>query len=462
MTLARLTLRARLTLVVTLIAALGITIGGIVMLAALERALTASLDESARADARDIAALVDAGRVSDPLPTFGAAVAQVIDDEGRVNASTPGGDRLAPIIGGADLARARSGDAIEMDGTRLGDPDPYRVVAVEAGPSDDRQTVLVAVSLADQQRGGGVLRTWLPVIVVLLTAAVAALSWFGIGRALRPVEALRAGAAEITGSGGVDRLPVPAADDEISRLALTLNDMLSRLDAAAERQRAFVADAAHELRSPIAALRTELEVALVHPDQVDPHETAREALDEVQRMGRLVDDLLVLARLDARRGTAARAQRVDLRDLVLDEVRRLPAARVAVTVPEGRPVEAVVDVESLSRAIRNLLDNAARHAATRVVVDVARFARTVEIGVSDDGPGIPAADRSRIFDRFARLDHARARDAGGTGLGLAIVREIVHAHGGTVRVDDARVDGARPGARFLLTLPVGSEGQSLP
>lgn len=453
----RLSLRARLTAIATVVAVLGLTLGGIVMVISLQRALLASVDESARGDAGDIAALVDANRLTDPLPTFGAAVAQVVDGDGRVRASTPGGDRLAPIVGAEDLAAVSAGEAVEIDGTRLGDPAPYRVVGQRAGPPDDRQIVLVAVSLAEHRRGSKVVRTAVPLIGAGLTIGMAALTWFGVGRALRPVEQLRAGAAEITGTGGVGPLPVPGADDEIRRLAVTLNDMLARLEEASARQRTFVADAAHELRSPIAAMRTELEVALAHPDQVDPHETAREALHEVGRMGRLVDDLLVLARADDRRHRPAHTE-FDLRDCASAEAARAVSSRagvgentlrnVTVGVAEGAPVQVTGDRASLERAVRNLLENAVRHARTRVRVDVQRFAHEAELTVEDDGPGVPVADRDRIFDRFARLDDARARDDGGTGLGLAIVREIARAHDGTVRVEDAR-----PGARFVLRLP---------
>ncbi|HEY9408727.1 MAG TPA: ATP-binding protein [Jiangellaceae bacterium] len=442
----RLSLRARLTLAATVVAVLGLVAGGLLLLVALDRALLSALDESARADGGDIAALVDAGRLTDPLPTFGAAVAQVVDLDGRVRASTPGGDRLAPIIGPDELAAVRDGEAIDLDGTRLGQPDPYRVVGVAAGPPDDPQTVVVAVSLAEQERSSRILKTGVGLGGLILTAAVAGLSWIGIGRALRPVEGLRAGAEEISGTAALDRLPVPEADDEIRRLATTLNDMLARLESASARQRAFVADAAHELRSPIAALRTQLEVALAHREAVDPHVTAREALVEVERMGRLVDDLLVLARVDEA-GRAARDTAIDLRACAVDEAARLPHRRVPVRATPGPPVEIRGDADGLARVIRNLLENAVRHAESEVSVSVDGYAREVLLTVTDDGPGIAQADRARVFDRFARLDDARARDDGGTGLGLAIVREIVTAHGGSVRVEDAG-----PGARFVVRL----------
>ncbi|WP_051426017.1 sensor histidine kinase [Jiangella gansuensis] len=446
----RLSLRARLTLAATVMAAAGLAVGGVLLLIALDRALLGALDETARRQGQDIAALVEGDRLPDPLPSYGAAVVQVVDDEGRVLASTPGGDRLTSIVAGDDLAAVRAGEAIRLDGTRLGQPDPLRVVGVPTDVPGEPSTVVVAVSLEEQRRSVEFAKIGVTAGGAAMTAALAVLSWLVVVRALRPVDQLRAGAEEISGTGGTRRLPVPAGGDELGRLAVTLNDMLSRLDAAAERQRAFVADAAHELRSPIAALRTELEVALAHPDAVDPHETAREALDEVARMGRLVDDLLVLAHLDNPR-PQRREDDVDLREIVAAVAEGVRDPRVTVTIEPGGPATARGHRDSLARVVRNLVDNAVRHAASHVTVDVAAAARTVRLIVADDGAGVPPADRERIFERFTRLDDARDRDAGGSGLGLAIAREIVRAHGGSIAVEDAA-----PGARFVVSLPAAA------
>lgn len=442
-------LRARLTVAATGAGVVGLAVGAVLMVGALERALLGSLDDSARSNARDIAALIDADRLSEgePLPSYGAAVAQVVDASGTVVSSTPGGDRLSPIVSPDQIEKVRDGSAITLDGNRLGEPDPYRVIGAAAGPEDDPQTVLVAVSLAQQQRSATILRIGIIAAGVTLTPLLALSSWFLIGRALRPVERLRSGAAEISGAGRLERLPLPDARDEIYRLATTLNDMLGRLESASLRQRAFVSDAAHELRSPIAALRTQLEVSLAHPELVDAAETSRDALYEVERMGRLVDDLLVLARLDETDRDMTR-QTVDLQQLAADAATHTPNPRVPITIVDGKPTDVHGDERALNRVLRNLIDNAVRHATSTVTVRVERYASTVELTVADDGPGVPAADRSRIFERFARLDDARGRDAGGTGLGLSIVREIVRAHHGRVLVEDAR-----PGARFVIRFP---------
>jgi signal transduction histidine kinase len=263
------------------------------------------------------------------------------------------------------------------------------------------------------------------------------------------VEDLRRGAAEITGTGSVSRrLPVSAGRNEVHRLAHTLNDMLGRLEGANARQRAFVADAAHELRSPLASLRTQLEVAVHLGDRADWPATATGALVDIERLGTLVDDLLLLARMDEP-GAAGRFRRgpVDLAELTTELVADYAEARVPVTV-RAAPVIVEGDAHALRRMLRNLLDNAVRHAESVVEVDVSVRAGSATMVVRDDGPGIPEPDRERVFARFTRLDDARSRDAGGSGLGLAIVRELVLAHGGTVALGDAG-----PGLKVTVRLP---------
>jgi signal transduction histidine kinase len=236
--------------------------------------------------------------------------------------------------------------------------------------------------------------------------------------------------------------------DEIGLLARTMNTMLARLETATERERRFVADASHELRSPLAAIRAQLEVDLAHPDTSDWRHSYDEVLDEIGRMQRLVDDLLVLARAD--HATLRPTRRtVDLDDLVLIECRRVRAhstVDIDATAVSGGQVEG--DAELLARALRNLLDNAVRHARATVHVSLHESAGTVTLEVADDGPGIAADQRASIFERFARGDDARARTDGGTGLGLAITREIVTAHHGRIWIEDAN-----PGARFVVTIP---------
>ncbi|GAA1120543.1 HAMP domain-containing sensor histidine kinase [Kribbella jejuensis] len=288
-----------------------------------------------------------------------------------------------------------------------------------------------------------VLERTLPVAVLLIMIG----GYFGTRLALRPIERMRAQAAAISQRNLHERLPIPATGDAVARLATTLNDTLARLEAAAEQQRGFVADAAHELRSPIASLRTTLEVAGAHPERADWPQVNSAAVDEIHRLQQLADDLLLMARLDAERSTSL--QLVDLAELArrqvarrVDEGPELRFASVQTAMVDG-------DARQLDRLIRNLLDNAMRYARTTVTVRIEESAGYVVLQVDDDGPGIQPADRDRVFDRFTRLDEARSRDAGGAGLGLAIAQEIAHRHNSTLTTTES----PNGGARFTLTIP---------
>ena len=239
------------------------------------------------------------------------------------------------------------------------------------------------------------------------------------------------------------------SDDEISRLALTMNRMLERLDLAAERQRRFVADAAHELRTPLTRIRTDVEVDLAQPGRADPAATNARVHDEVVTLQDLLDDLLHLARADAGVGSTG-FEPVDLDDIVLSEI-RAQRDHTDVTIDETGVSAAHLNghAADLARAVRNLLTNAVRHATSTVTVTLSEHQSAIELTVADDGPGIAREDREHIFERFARVDDARARNDGGTGLGLAITKEIAEQHGGTVTYD-AR---SGPGARFTISLP---------
>ena len=282
---------------------------------------------------------------------------------------------------------------------------------------------------------------------------VGATTWRVVGRSLAPVDAIRAEVDAISTTQLYRRVPQPAADDEIGRLAATMNRMLDRLDRAHARQRRFVADASHELRSPIAALRQHAEVALAHPGRSPAGELARTVHAESLRMQALVDDLLLLARADEHI-VSLRRRPIDLDDLVLAEVRRLrDGASVSVDAHGVSAARIDGDRAALRRVLHNLGDNAARHARHRVAFTLLERDGWAELHVDDDGPGVPAADRSRVFDRFVRLDDSRARIGGGSGLGLAIVAEIIAAHGGTAVVEASPLGGARVTLR--LPLPAG-------
>jgi signal transduction histidine kinase len=284
----------------------------------------------------------------------------------------------------------------------------------------------------------------------LLVAGISVLAWKVVGVTLQPVEDLRSGADRIAHSGQSQRLAVPDGNDEIHKLAVTLNEMLGRQEAAHTRQRAFVADAAHELRSPLANLRVQLEVAQHHGQPL----TTEDLLIDVHRLGRLVDDLLLLARADAEQPALDTCE-VELSELLHEVADSYRTAQVPVRVAPALhgPQTVTADPEALRRVLANLADNAVRHARSKVTVAVTRDRDHVIATVTDDGPGIAAEDRERVFGRFTRLDDARARDAGGSGLGLAIVRELIGKHHGTVHLEDAG-----PGVRAVIRLPRTEDG----
>jgi signal transduction histidine kinase len=454
----RLGIQGRLTTAATALVALVLVGGAVVLIVALRHTLLSTLDDSARQRARDVATLVDTGNLPNTVPVAGGTVlVQVVDDHDRVRAATPGGDALVPLLSGKALQSARRGVTQEMPGARIGISDELRVVGTAAGSAGDRRTVLVAVSSTEASRSLRVVALVLVIGVPLLVGAFAFVCWFLVGAALRPVAALRRGAGAITGAGTGTRLPVPETRDEVARLAETLNDMLDRLAAGGARQRAFVADAAHELRSPLTSIRTQLEVARAHPRDADWAETSEGALVDLERLSRLVDDLLLLARLDDERRPARRPGPVDLRALAAATAAR-PGSRVDVRlVGSPDPVLTHADEDSMVRVMENLLSNAERHARSCVTVGVDRGERWATLTVSDDGDGIPAADRTRVFERFARLDASRSQDSGGSGLGLAIVRQLVESCGGSVHLEDAE-----PGLRAVVRVPLAVPSDRLP
>ena len=306
----------------------------------------------------------------------------------------------------------------------------------------DGRPMLLTASLDGIEASVHRVRTllWLGLPVAMLTAAV--LTWLLAGRALRPVGLITERTRKIRSSTLHERVPVPPTGDEISALATEMNEMLDRVQREDERRRQFISDASHELRSPIASIRAQAEAALLDPAQA---ELADGVLAEAERMGTLVDDLLALARSDE--SVAAPQRVVDLDDIVYSEVSR--PRRVPIDVHHVAPGQVTGRPDGFARMLTHLLDNAARHAATRVEVSLVDLGDTVRLTVDDDGAGIAPEDRERIFDRFVRLDDARARDRGGAGLGLAVVDAVVKAAGGTVTVDEAPIGGAR----FVVDLP---------
>ncbi|WP_041833891.1 ATP-binding protein [Actinoplanes sp. N902-109] len=409
----------------------GLAGGGVVLIVTMHFALQRTANTEALETADAVAELVNTDSLTNPLTLAPGVRAQVVDARGRIVSASVGADGLVPILYAPERAELTDRGGMVIRGDRIGLDGDARVVMVAAGPADARVSVLVARPLGDLTQSVHLLRVTLLEVFLPLVVVLALVSWRLLGAALKPVESLRAGAEEITGGARPGQLPVPDSSDEIHRLAVTLNGMLGRLEAARARQRSFVADAAHELRSPLTNMRTELEVAQILPDTTDWPALAGDLLTDVERLSRLVDDLLLLARSDdaTTRTLPAASTEVELGQLLAEVAGRYPGVdyeRPAV------PLRVTGDRDALARVVANLLDNAVRHASSSVRLAVAPAGAYGRITVTDDGPGIAAADRERVFDRFTRLDDARARDAGGSGLGLAIVRELVRRHRGTV------------------------------
>jgi signal transduction histidine kinase len=334
-----------------------------------------------------------------------------------------------------------------------GEDDEFMAVAADAGS----YTVIAGRTLDTVTESTEVVTNLLIIGLPILLVVAALTTWLVVGRALAPVESIRREVDAISSADLDRRVPSPPGNDEIARLATTMNDMLGRLERGQARQRRFVADASHELRSPVASIRQHAEVAQAHPDRITVGALAETVAAENLRVERLVDDLLLLTRADEH--TLQLQQRpVDLDDLVFEEAQRLrdgTSLRVDTTRVSAGRVSG--DRAALWRALRNLGDNAVRHASSQVAFTLAEQNGAVVLDVDDDGPGIPLADRQRVFERFVRLDDARARDAGGSGLGLAIVAEVVNAHRGTIAIDDSGLGGARFEVRLPAIDSLGEE-----
>ncbi|MFD0168454.1 sensor histidine kinase [Streptomyces decoyicus] len=463
--------RARAAAGATVVVALALIAAGTAVLLVLSSKLQDQARLQAEVAAREVASQIATGKAYDKLelPDGDDHPVVVTGDKGRVLAV---GDDVRAVdgkpVGGAKQGAGSAvppgsddDDDDDDDGVQLkpGEVDDevdyrdgtanvdgtvadYRFAVLEAKDTRGAQaTVRAGAALTPEQDAVGSVRTAMLIGLPLLLVVVAGVTWLVTRRALRPVEGIRGEMAAITASTDLSRrVPVPSSQDEVGRLARTTNETLAALESSVERQRRFVADASHELRSPIASLRTQLEVGVAHPELLD----VPGAVEDTVRLQRLAADLLLLARLDA--GERPADARVGLAAMVREESSQRVADRVPVQIGELAGGEVAGSRSQLGRVLGNLLDNAQRHAVSAVRVAVVRDGEWVVLRVEDDGPGVPEGDRERIFERFVRLDDARARDDGGAGLGLAIARDVAERHGGSLAV--------RTGSVFELRLPV--------
>jgi signal transduction histidine kinase len=482
--------RVRITLAAALVTAVAIGTAGWLLVRSVEDTQLSQLRHDTTDSVDQVAARLEDG--ADPreaveaTSSAGFGLLQVTDERGRVVASVATLGHGSPSIS-VRLSGDQSGAGTDVesppDASVGGEPPPSDLLegaelsgaivgadGVVAGPMERISrtvdtpsgplTVTAAAPVDQVARGVDALRGKLAIGLPAVIALVAAVAWVLVGRALRPVDAIRAEVDEISASTMHRRVPEPDTNDEVDRLARTMNAMLGRLDAGATQQRQFVSDASHELRSPVAAIRTGLEVARRRPDRADWPAVADAALAEEARLEALLDDLLLLAAHDENGADGHGPVPVDLGALAIAEAQRPRPVPVDVVFwPDDARVVAVDgDAGELARAVSNLVDNATHFATSLVHVTLSTDHDTARVVVDDDGPGIPPPDRERVFERFTRLDDSRARHQGGSGLGLAVVRSIVTRHHGRVRSDDSPIGGARFVVEFPASTPRDAAG----
>ncbi|WP_410812879.1 sensor histidine kinase [Micromonospora sp. 067-2] len=446
----RLGIRLRSALAAALVVAAASVLAGAVLLVTARGILLDNVNAAAADRAAQVASALggtDAGPLTAAVRPSAPerSVVQVLDPAGRVSAATD------VVAGAPPMSPLRPGPGRTLQETRhlsIGHDSPFRIVATGVTTDSGVQTVLVAESLDLVDDSTEAILAALAVGLPLLAVMVGGATFLFVGRTLRPVDAMRRRADSITAKNLHSRLPVPSADDEVAALAVTMNTMLDRIEAASAAQRRFVADASHELRSPLATIHANSELLRMAALPQATARSARRIAQESERMARLVEDLLLLARIDEHTLPPRRVD-VDLDDLVYAE-----RERISVEYPHLRlggavePVRVQGDPDQLHRAVRNLVDNAVQHARSRVTVGSVRDAGRGQIVVGNDGLAIATEDRAKIFERFVRLDDSRSRQGGGSGLGLSIARDIVIAHGGALEVDDTT-----NGVVMRITLP---------
>ena len=435
------TVQAVTTAMATVVVAIALAVGATALIVALRHTLIDELAEAGRAQASDVVRQLEAGRP--PILEVAGS------DEQLIQVITPAGAVVASsqnVAGAPAVVRLAPGQSAQVV-TPL-DNDAFVAVAEGAQTSEGLRVVVVARALVDVLDTTTVVTRLLIIGLPVLLVVVAITTWFAVGRALAPVEAIRREVDEISAAQLHRRVPQPAGDDEIGRLAATMNRMLERLESARNSQRRFVSDASHELRSPITTIRQHAEVAVAHPDRTTATELAEVVLAEQRRMQRLVEDLLLLARADE--GVPLSRAPIDLDDLAFEEGHRLRSTTpLQVDTSRVGAAQVLGDADALRRVLRNLGENAARHASGRIDIALGDRGGDVVLTVDDDGPGIPESERDRVLGRFVRLDAARSRDEGGSGLGLSIVGEVAHAHGGSISIAQSPLGGAR----IQVTLP---------
>ena len=442
----RKSIRFRITAIAAAAVAVAMVAAGAALVVLQRNALRAGVDETLAQRADDLSNLVQNGS---KLPEAFAGTstedfAMLVGPDGEVLIATPNLAGVAPAWAQISVAM---GDTIQTIRGLEVDDDTFRVLSRALS---DVGILHVATSFDIIAESSAALLLALAATTPLLVAALAVLVWWLVGRTLQPVENIRSEVAAIEATDLQRRVGRPGTEDEIDRLAATMNEMLERLETSVTRQQQFVADASHELRSPLTRMRSELDVKIAESPGVQEKAVLESLLVEVVGLQHMVEDLLYLARVDAAPSPKA-FERIDLDDLVIREARRIRSRRrVEVDQSEVSGAHILGDRGQLTRAVRNLLDNAERHARSRITISLRESDGRAVLIVVDDGPGIPSDKVERIFERFGRLDEARSSTSGGTGLGLAITRDIIERHDGTISLSPTH----SPGAAFEVKLPL--------
>ncbi len=483
--------RVRTSVAATAVVGIALAVSSMVLVGVLSNQLKANLIANAKNEATSTVDLIRSGELANPIPLpSGDLAAQVLDGSGRVLASTSNVTGKGPFVGIAFIKSKLTQEIVSISNWTIqpaGDTDSRALLIVHKVQGGSKANINIDstyTSLVNAQSSAGLskvtpvplenghtpnlyvaviaslasvdqpIRFLIPALTIgglMLLVIVGFATFYLTGRAFRPVDQMISDAKDITGTSLHRRVFEPEGDDEISRLAITMNRMLERLEESAESSRRFVADASHELKSPISALQTSLEVSLLRPQEADWPRVALDGLTEAHRMQTLVEDLLILAKADAGR-LKLKFESVDLDELVIEEARRARSrttSKIRLSSVSGGRV--IGEAEKLRSVVRNLMENAIRHCESTVSIALKQEGSSVVFEVLDDGPGVPEADRETIFRRFVRLDESRSRGDGGSGLGLAITKSIVEAHLGRIWVEDNNLTGK--GARFVVVLP---------
>jgi signal transduction histidine kinase len=429
-------IRARVTLIAAILSGLVLCLLGVGTSMLIRNSVEVGVFEQVQSKARKVSADVRAGTLPNPISADGTTIIQVVDSNGAVTNSSLAARGRVPVTDLRPSSDHRVRDLIECPAPGGG---CYAIEAIRITADANSPVALTAVSLPDIL-SSRMLEIIIASVAGLLMLLVTWMTWLVAGRTLGPIEAIRAQLSEISGADLSRRVPQPAGENEIAQLARTANETLERLERSVIKQRQFASDASHELRTPVAGLRANLEDAFMYPDDTNVRQLAEAALRDTDRVEMIITDLLLLARLGT---VGAAGEKIDLSDLVRMQQRPGHILHVADNVH----IDAVRS--QITRLISNLLDNADRYGDGETVVEVTQDGDHAVVVVSDNGPGIASSDRERVFERFTRLDTARNRQAGGTGLGLAIARDIATAHDGTLTIEDSPI-----GTRFALRVPV--------